>query len=230
MIKTYAEFVEALLDAGFSMGTSNTENIFALCPYDFSEANPEANRFWHTGDPETDPWEWRIRVLSERDDIAYAKVFFRKSGYITKDWYPCFLAARRGGKSIEEEYFSGTVSRHSKLIYEVISEHGALPVHDIKRLAGFGKEDKSAFERAITELQMKMYITMCGAKKKISQMGLEFGWSSTEFCTVESFFGSEVFEKASGISSEEATEAITEQIYRLNPKASEKNIARFING
>lgn len=24
---------------------------------------------WHTGDPETDPWEWRIRVLDERDDI-----------------------------------------------------------------------------------------------------------------------------------------------------------------
>ena len=31
-------------------------------------------------DPETDPWEWRIRVLDERDDIAYAKLFYKKSG------------------------------------------------------------------------------------------------------------------------------------------------------
>jgi len=39
---------------------------------------------WHTGDPGTSPWEWRIRVLDERDDIAYPKRFYKKSGYITK--------------------------------------------------------------------------------------------------------------------------------------------------
>ncbi len=53
---------------------------------------------WHTEDPETDPWEWRIRVLDEYTDIAYGKLFFRKSGYITKEWYPYFLAVRRGKK------------------------------------------------------------------------------------------------------------------------------------
>ncbi len=38
---------------------------------------------WHCGDQEVDPWEWRMRVLEERTDIAYSKVFRGTSGFIT---------------------------------------------------------------------------------------------------------------------------------------------------
>jgi len=144
-IKNYADFVAALLEAGFSLGGSNADNIFALCAYDFTGTNPNPDIAWHTGDPETDPWEWRVRVLNERDDIAYAKVCFKKSGYITKAWYPYFLAARRGKLSFEDEYFSGTITQDAKRVYQVISENTPLPFHEIKGIAGFGKEDKSRF-------------------------------------------------------------------------------------
>lgn len=81
--------------------------------------------------------------------IAYAKVFFKKSGYITKEWYPYFLAARRGNQLFEEEYAYGTISNAAKRIYEAIEEYGTLPVHGIKVIAGFSKEDKSLFDRAM---------------------------------------------------------------------------------
>ena len=115
MIQNYNDFVNSLLDAGFSMGGGNSEGIFSVVSWNWDEAPPyDTSVRWHTGDPETDPWEWRIRVLDEHDDIAYGKLFFKKSGYITKEWYPYFLTVRRGGKDFMDEYADGAISHFAK--------------------------------------------------------------------------------------------------------------------
>lgn len=230
-IKSYGDFTAALMDAGFSLGGGRDEGIYSVIAHNWGEPPPyETPVRWHTGDPETDPWEWRMRVLDERNDIAYAKVFFKKSGYITKEWAPYFLAVRREGLTFDEEYQDGTISAEAKRIYTVIHDNKTLPLHDIKQLAGFGKEEKSKFERALTELQMKMYVTMCGRQQKISQKGEEYGWSSTVFCTTESFWGGDVFDKAEMIGKEEAIAKITERVLTLNPEAEQKKILKFITG
>jgi S-adenosylmethionine hydrolase len=71
---------------------------------------------------------------------------------------------------------------------------------------------------------------MCGRQQKLSKKGEEYGWSSTVFCTPETFFGEDIFAQAARISEKEATEKITAQILRLNPKAEPKRIVKFING
>lgn len=231
MITDYNSFVTELLNDGFSMGGGNSEGIFSIIPWSWDQEPPyETPVRWHTGDPETDPWEWRMRVLDERTDIAYAKVFFRKSGYITRDWYPDFLAVRRKAASFEAAYADGTISFAAKRIYEQVREHGTLPLHAIKVLGGFKKEDASAFDRGLTELQMRMFLTMCGRQQKISQQGAEYGWSSTVFCTPETFFGESVLEEARQISEKEASFRIAGQIEILNPGADPKKIAKFIRG
>jgi len=74
-INNFNSFCATLIDCGFSMGGGNAEGIFAIIPFCWNEEpNFETNIRWHTGDPETDPWEWRMRVLDERDDIAYGKL------------------------------------------------------------------------------------------------------------------------------------------------------------
>lgn len=230
-IKNYSDFVTALLDAGFSMGGGNNDGIFSVISWNWDEQPPyDTPVRWHTGDLDTDPWEWRMRVLDERNDIAYAKLFFKKSGYIAKEWFPYFLAVRRGNMTFNEEYADGAISNHAKRIYEAILEKGTLPLPAIKQLAGFGKEEKSQFERALVELQMKMYLTMCGRQQKTSQKGEEYGWSSTVFCTTESFWGEDVFEKAAKIEKDEAFQKITERICVLNPNAEQKKILKFITG
>ncbi|MHB1483060.1 MAG: AlkZ-related protein [Saccharofermentanales bacterium] len=237
IIRNFNDFVKALLASGFSMGGGNDEGIFSVINFSWDKRpDYETPVRWHTGDPETDPWEWRMRVLDERSDIAYAKVFFRKSGYIIKDWYPYFLAARRtvnplnGKMSFEDEYKSGKISQYAKRIYKVISEHERLPFHEIKLLAGFDKEDKSRFETALVELQMKLFITICGRQQKISREGMEYGWSSTVFTTSERFFSDDILYIAANISQQEAFDKIRERIYKLNPAAEEKKIAKFIRG
>ena len=230
-IRDYQDFTAALLQAGFSMGGGNDEGIFALIPWSWDETPPyETPVRWHTGDANTDPWEWRMRVLDERNDISYSKVFFKKSGYITRDWAPQFLAVRRGKVDFEEAYAAGTISHAAKRIYGAVQEYGTLPLHAIKQIAGFGAEEKSRFDGALTELQMKMYLSMCGRQQKLSQKGEEYGWYSTVFCTTEQFWGQEVFAQAAKMTKEDAIQVITKQVLLLNPNAESKKISKFILG
>jgi hypothetical protein len=230
MIRNYDDFMTELCAAGFSGAIGGKDDgVFGLFRYGWG-AEDESSIHWHTGDPETDPWEWRMRVLNERNDIAYSKIFFRKAGYITKEWYPYFLSARRGGKSFEEMYADGICSNYAKRIYELLRENESLPLHEIKLLGGFDKKENSKFDKALTDLQMGLFITMSGMQQKVSRIGIEYGWFSTVFCTTERFWGNDVFEKASGIRTKEAEEKITERILKLNPSADEKKIVKFIRG
>jgi hypothetical protein len=229
-IHNYNDFIKALSEAGFSQFGGKGDGVVSLIHYGWGCEPTDDSIHWHTGDPETDPWEWRMRVLNECNDVAYAKMFFRKAGYITKEWYPYFLAARRGTNIFEEAYADGTMNQISKRIFEIIEDNGNISFHEIKQRGRFSKEDNSRFERAIVELQMKMFITMCGSQQKISKSGEEHGWASTMFCTTEHFWGDEVFGKAVNITEKDAIEKITAQIYKLNPNANEKKIIKFIKG
>lgn len=224
MIQCYDDFIDKLLETGFTIGGENGEGVFTL-----SDSFTDRIR-WHTEEMDTDPWEWRMRVLQERDDIAYGKVFFRKSGYITKEWYPYFLAVRRGGLSLEEAYASGLVSREAKTVYQAVADNGYVPTHALRGLCGFEPKDKAKLDRALTELQMKLYLTMCGRQQKVSQKGTQFGWNSAVFCTAETFWGVEVFEQARQIGEAEAAARISERIYQVNPAAAEKKVKKFIFG
>ena len=67
MIRDFEDFCRELQSCGFSMGGGNAKGIFALIDFDWTVPPREDNPVrWHTGDPETDPWEWRMRVLEER--------------------------------------------------------------------------------------------------------------------------------------------------------------------
>ena len=230
-ILNYDGFVKALLEAGFSMGGGGSDGIFALIPWSWDEQPPyDTPVRWHTGNAETDPWEWRMRVLDERKDIAYGKVFFKKSGFYTRAWAPYFLAARRGKDAFDGAYAAGTLSHAAKRIYNTVLEYGTLPLHAIKQLASFGAEEKSRFDSALTELQMRLFLTMCGRQQKLSQKGEEYGWYSTVFCTTEQFWGEAVFAEAAKIQKDDAIQATTKQVLILNPQADEKKSIKFILG
>lgn len=229
-MENFSGFCSELRKSGFSMGGGNSKGIYAVIPYDWTNQDEiDSPIKWHTGDAETDPWEWRMRVLEECEDIAYSKLFFKASGYLTKEFYPYFYSVRRGEEAFGDAYADGKISHEAKIIYEIIKEGGVAALHEIKQLGGFGKESKSAFDRAVTELQMKMYITMCGRKQKKNRMGEPYGWNSTVFCTTEEFWAYrgteiEVYDK------EKSYNIIREQILKLNPDAEEKKIKKFILG
>lgn len=148
---------------------------------------------------------------------------------MTRAWYPYFLAVRRRGRGLEEEYADGTVSRLEKQVYDCVSA-GPIAYHNLKAALDVTGKEQSRLERAVTSLQSRMYITSCGKEQKISQAGLPYGWPSVVFCTTEAFMGEDVFEKAAQIAEQEAIEAIEGQVYRLNPQAVPKAVHTFIHG
>lgn len=83
--------------------------------------------------------------------------------------------------------------------------------------------------RVLEELQMGMFITMTGRKQKKNNYGIEYGWNSTVFTTVENFWAERDF-VIPELDAEESYEKIRTQILRLNPLAEEKTIRKFIRG
>ena len=230
-LKNFNDFIKILLASGFSIGGGNNEGIYAIVDYDWLNVPPGSPIVWHTGNPETDPWEWRVRVLNERNDVAYAKCFFKKSGYITREFYPYFLALRRGGKELEDEYADGLITANAKRIYDVIREYGDAPLHEIKTHGGFGRDEKSKFDSALTELQMRLYLTIRGTRRRINAKGEEYGWDTTTFCTTERFWeNTDVFVRAAKLDEANAYAVIHERVLRLNPTADEKKIRKFAYG
>lgn len=229
MIRNFEDFCRELNKCGFSMGGGDAKGIFALIDYDWANQETlDTPVKWHCGNPEVDPWEWRMRVLEERDDIAYSKVFFKTSGFITREWYPYFYAVRRKGESFEEAYERGAVGHTQKQIYDIVSD-GEVALHEMKALGGFGKEDKAQFDRALLELQMGLYITVTGREQKKNKFGLECGWNSTVFTTVENFWKERGFDIPE-LDADESYKRIRQQILLLNPTAEEQTIRRFIRG
>ena len=229
MIRSFEDFGRELQACGFSMGGGNAKGIFALIPFDWTNQEQiDSPIRWHTGDPETDPWEWRMRVLEERTDVAYGKVFFKTSGFITREWYPYFYGARRKGESFKEAYERGSLSHAAKRIYEVVAQ-GSVALHDLKRLGGFGQAEKAAFDRALVELQMRLFITLCGRTQKLNRHGIGYGWNSTVLTTVEAFWEERGVELPA-LEPEACYERIREQVLHLNPEAEEKTLRKFILG
>ena len=227
MVNSFNEFCSELIRCGFSMGGGNAKGIFSVIPFDWQSQDPDSPVKWHTGDPETDPWEWRMRVLEERRDIAYGKVFFGVSGYITREWYPLFLAVRRQGLVFDEWYDDGKCSRLEKEIYEAICENGRTALHELKRLCGIHKESAGRFDRALSNLQKNLFITMCGRMQKTNSAGEGYGWNSTVFCAVEDFWGGDI---SAAIPAKQAFQKIRGRILELNPAAEDRLIRKFISG
>ena len=230
MICNYNEFIRELHAAGFSQFGLGKDNVATVFRHSWNEQPEDSPVRWFSGEPDRDPWEWRARVVNERDDIAYAKFFLRRAGFITREWYPYFLAVRRRGRDFAEAYADGLYSRAALRIFECLQQNGALPVHDLKPMAGFGREDKSTFERALADLQMGMYITVCGHAQKVSRAGESYGWSSDVYCCTPEEFMPEAIDAAALLDPEEAAEKIEAQINKLNPEAEPKKVRKFIYG
>ncbi len=218
-IVEYRDFVAKVEEVGFMPLSNNPIGFLNL-----SDLTLEEN--WHTG-LDSDPWSWRVKA-EENKVAAYAKLFNKKPGFISLEWYPKFIAARRQGRSFDEMYSEGLLSSYAKQIYDLFQKHDILAAYEIKSLCGIKKETNSKFESAMSELQMKMFITSNGTKRKINAEGEAYGWPSTAFSTVEAWAGEELIQKADAIAWQQAVEEITERIKAYAPSAQGAKLRGFI--
>ncbi len=216
-IRNYNDFLEALARAGFSMVGDNNEGIFSLANYFDSCIR------WHTGDPDTDPWAFRMRVLKEEKDISYGKVFFQKGGYITKEWAPYFLSVKRQHRTYEQVYQSGQMGYMEHGIMRFVEMQGEAAFNDIKAAVG-----AKGLEAALARLQTSMFLTISGEVRKLSKDNMPYGWPVTTFRLAEDFWGDAVAAQAEALSPTSARDAIIQRVYELNPAVTQKALDRFL--
>lgn len=218
-ITEYREFISMVEKLGFMTLSNNCINFTSLEDLTTGEQ-------WHTDLP-SDPWSWRLNIEKDQK-AAYAKLFDKKPGFISLEWYPKFLAARRRGRTFSELYSEGLVSNYAKQIYDLFDGQNILAAHEIKSLGGFTKDLNSKYESAMCELQMGMFITVKGTKQKINTKGEPYGWPSTAYTTVEAWAGNELIEASYSIHSRDAIDEIIQRIGEVTPSAETKKMKRFL--
>lgn len=218
-ISKYNEFARVIEDVGFMPLSNNCIDFINLS--DLTQLEQ-----WHTG-LDSDPWQWRVKIEAD-GKAAYAKLFDKKPGFISLEWYPIFLAARRKGRSFKEIYSQGLISNDAKNIYDLFERHNNLAIYGIKAMAGFTKETNSKYESAMSELQMGMFITINGTKQKVSAKGELYGWPATAYTTVEKWAGEEIIEKSRRMNPEDAVDEIMERVADFTPHLEPRKLRKFL--
>lgn len=220
-ITEYKDFIAIVEEVGFMPFSKNCIDYISL---DGDSGLTEPGQ-WHTDLP-SDPWPWRVQIEVDHK-AAYAKLFDKKPGFISLEWYPIFLSARRKGQSFYESFNDGLLSSYAKQIYTLFNSYDILATHEIKALCGFTKETNLKYESAMNELQMGMFITTNGMTRKIGINGDPYGWPATAYSTVEKWGGAELIEQARQMKPQDAMDEIMNRIYEFVPNADPKKIKRF---
>ena len=140
---------------------------------------------WWSDDEDADPWIWRMKI-AEGHQFAYAKLFDKKAGFVSLGLYPKFACYRRDGYDFDTLYECGMASMNEKKIMDVINDaDGPVASYELRKKSGIRK----GFDTALTSLQMKTYITVCGFTRKVNRQGEPYGWHVSLFQTPEKVFG-----------------------------------------
>lgn len=187
----------------------------------FSLKEMTEEEFWWTG-MENDPWEWRKTIASE-GKLAYGKLFSKNAGFVSRAFYPEFACFRRDGYDFDTLYECGMASTNELRIMEAVW-HAERPLasYELKKASGVVK----GFEGALTNLQMKTYLTVCGFVRKQSKMGEEYGWPVALYTTPERLFGEDYVRSFYG-QEKHLKQAMTEKLSALFPNESEAALLRF---
>ncbi|MCR5301767.1 MAG: hypothetical protein K6E49_04945 [Lachnospiraceae bacterium] len=182
---------------------------------------------WWGGDPDADPWMWRV-IIASKGSIAYGKFFGKRAGFISKKWIPYFANIRRDGYDFDALWDDEKASLRQKKIMDLFDDDTRLFSFEIREKAGFKKGGEKNFEGTITDLQMKMYLCMRDFQRRRNKKGKEYGWDVTIYAKPEQLYGYEYVTKAYKESPEESYEKIARHLKKHFPEASERDIKKII--
>lgn len=187
---------------------------------------------WWTGDPQTDPWEWRI-VLARDERIAYGKFFNKAAGFISREFFPVFANYRRDGYDFDALYDDELAPRRSKLIMDALEPDEeavgkALLSTELKTAAGFGKDGEKNFPGFLTQLQMQTYLIVSDFRQKRNRRGQSYGWHLGLIETPETKWGRAFVTSAYSEDPAASWERIVQRVKKHFPEAAEKDIRTLL--
>ena len=134
------------------------------------------------------PWEWRME-LARRGVVAYGKLFAKKAGLVSREWYPDLANYRRNGYDFDARYEDGLATHREKCVMDVLLREGPTLSKDLKRLAGFGSGGLKGFDTVMTNLQMQTYVTVHSFEYAHDKYSRSYGWGIARYAATEDVLG-----------------------------------------
>ena len=198
--------------------------FYAIPNFSIEEFTP--SRYWFVEGVEG-PWEWRIE-LARRGVVAYGKLFAKKAGLVSREWYPDLANYRRNGYDFDARYEDGLASHKEKRVMDVLLREGPTLSKDLKRLAGFGSGGLKGFDTVITNLQMQTYVTVHSFEYAHDKYGRPYGWGVARYAVTEDVLGSDVTQGAYNRDPEESKARIIQHLGILCPEAFDDDLEKLI--
>lgn len=194
----------------------------------FSAEEHTSDRFWWTGDPAQDPWEWR-ELIARSGRVAYGKFFDKKAGFISREWFPRFANCRRDGYDFDSRWDDELASLRCKKIMDRLAEKDEWFSFELKQSAGFGKGGEKNFEGTVTELQMQTYLVIRDFRQRVNKKGAPYGWPISVYTTPEVLWGYEHITSAYVEAPAISRERIVGRIREMFPDANEAQIKKVLS-
>lgn len=192
--------------------------------FSIEEFTPE--QYWFANGVDG-PWEWRME-LARRGVVAYGKLFSKRAGLVSREWYPDLANYRRDGYDFDARYEEGLASYREKCVMDVLLRDGPTLSKDLKRLAGFGSDGLKGFDSVITNLQMQTYITVHSFEYAYDRYGKPYGWGIAKYAVTEDVLGTDVTQGAYSRNPKESKARIIQYLGTLCPKAFDNDLARLL--
>ena len=200
--------------------------FFACSVPNFSIEEFTPSRYWFVEGVDG-PWEWRMEV-ARRGMVAYGKLFSKKAGLVSREWYPDLANYRRNGYDFDSRYEEGLASYREKCIMDVLLREGPTLSKDLKRMAGFGGDGLKGFDTVMTNLQMQTYVTVHSFEYARDKYGKPYGWGIARYAVAEGVLGAEVTQGAYNRSPEESKVRIVQHLGMLCPDAFDDDLEKLI--
>ncbi len=219
-IRTYEDFVVRVEEAGFLPLSPVLDNMPSV-------STETADGQWHTGDPETDPWQWKDRIAVEKR-AAFGCLIGGNKGFISPRLYPAFLRAFQPAEELEERWSQGLVKPVVWETWQQFENQSVLSTSDLHRFWKMaGKKGTSAMDGALRELQMQFRITVAGNRRKLDRFGQPCGWPSLLYERVDTWAPEDWQTAAERMDPAEARETILKAAAALAPEADPKTLFRL---
>jgi len=207
-VKTKKQALKFIDDVGFCFAfKSDASELPCLWHSVCGVRNPVMPRHTHHDPSLSFVWEMK-NVLPGRGKIYYGKVIKRRPTMISLEYLSYFyvLAGRTGAKDeYLTEFMRGGLSPGAKAIMDALSDSSPQVTKGLRLATGkHAPGDRESFDKAITELQVKMYIV----KEEELRTPFTFIWAP-----LRDVFPDQI-RKARKISVEAARNKILERYFR----------------
>lgn len=214
---------------------------------DFSVEEFTPHDLWFSD--EDGPWEWKGPIL-RNGNCAYGKIFQKKAGFVSMEWFPDFVNYRRSVYNIQVE----SQESMGNLVYETVVKHESLLSKEIKALCGYKKKrtkksinpfdswessevkaiysetepKKEGFETVITRLQMGTWLIVADFEYLYNKQGEPYGWGVARYATPEALYGEDVILASKHRTAEESKQRLVNHLTQLLPQATPAQILKIV--